>query len=124
MTESCGRSRPGGARGSRCETSKGIERVSPGLPARPALFSCDARRSAAAHDGVVVGGVEEEVIVAVSGEQVALPVVEGAKSRPVTAQYPQVSDVIRSNMNAYLAGTKTTDVALSDMKTRLAPILR
>ena len=54
----------------------------------------------------------------------ALPVVEGAKSRPVTAQYPQVSDVIRSNMNAYLAGTKTTDVALGDMKTRLAPILR
>ena len=54
----------------------------------------------------------------------ALPVVEGAKSRPVTAQYPQVSDVIRSNMNAYLAGTKTTDVALGDMKSRLAPILR
>jgi multiple sugar transport system substrate-binding protein len=54
----------------------------------------------------------------------ALPVVEGAKSRPVTAQYPQVSDVIRSNMNAYLAGTKTTDVALADMKSRLAPILR
>ena len=42
----------------------------------------------------------------------ALPVVEGAKSRPVSAQYPQVSDAIRSNMNAYLAGTKTTDVAL------------
>ena len=54
----------------------------------------------------------------------ALPVVEGAKSRPVTAQYPQVSDVIRGNMNAYLAGTKTTDVALSDMKSRLAPFLR
>jgi trehalose/maltose transport system substrate-binding protein len=54
----------------------------------------------------------------------ALPVVEGAKSRPVSAQYPQVSDVIRSNMNAYLAGTKTTDMALSDMKSRLAPILR
>ena len=54
----------------------------------------------------------------------ALPVVEGAKSRPVTAQYPQVYDVIRSNMNAYLAGTKTTDVALGDMKSRLAPILR
>ena len=38
----------------------------------------------------------------------ALPVVETAKSRPVSAQYPQVSDAIRSNMNAYLAGTKTT----------------
>ena len=54
----------------------------------------------------------------------ALPVVEGAKSRPVTPQYPQVSDVIRSNMNAYLAGTKTTDVALGDMKSRLAPLFR
>src|SRR5256886_3481828 len=54
----------------------------------------------------------------------ALPVVETAKSRPVSAQYPQVSDVIRSNMNAYLAGTKTTDVARGDMKNRLAPLLR
>jgi len=54
----------------------------------------------------------------------ALPVVEGAKARPVSAQYPQVSDIIRSNMNAYLAGTKTTDVALGDMKSRLAPILK
>jgi len=54
----------------------------------------------------------------------ALPVVEGAKSRPVSAQYPQVSDAVRSNMNAYLAGTKTTDAALADMKSRLAPILR
>ena len=54
----------------------------------------------------------------------ALPVVEGAKARPVSAQYPQVSDVIRSNMNAYLAGTRTTDVALADMKNRLTPLFR
>ncbi len=54
----------------------------------------------------------------------ALPVVETAKSRPVSAQYPQVSDAIRSNMNAYLAGTKTTDTALNDMKNRLAPLYR
>src|SRR6185369_7745781 len=54
----------------------------------------------------------------------ALPVVETAKSRPVSAQYPQVSDAIRSNMNAYLAGTKTTDVALSDMKNRLRPLYK
>jgi len=54
----------------------------------------------------------------------ALPVVEGAKSRPVSHQYPQVSDAIRSNMNAYLAGTKTTDGALADMKSRLQPIYR
>ncbi|MCC6194469.1 MAG: ABC transporter substrate-binding protein [Burkholderiales bacterium] len=54
----------------------------------------------------------------------ALPVVETAKSRPVSAQYPQVSDAIRGNMNAYLAGTKTTDVALSDMKNRLQPLFK
>jgi len=54
----------------------------------------------------------------------ALPVVESARSRPVTHQYPQVSDAIRSNMNAYLAGTKTTDTALADMKSRLQPIFR
>ena len=54
----------------------------------------------------------------------ALPVVEGAKSRPVSHQYPQVSDAIRSNMNAYLAGTKTTDTALNDMKSRLQPLYR
>jgi multiple sugar transport system substrate-binding protein len=54
----------------------------------------------------------------------ALPVVESARSRPVSAQYPQVSDVIRSNMNAYLAGTKTSEVALNDMKSRLAPLFR
>ena len=54
----------------------------------------------------------------------ALPVVETAKSRPVSAQYPQVSDAIRGNMNAYLAGTKTTDVALNDMKSRLKPLFR
>jgi multiple sugar transport system substrate-binding protein len=54
----------------------------------------------------------------------ALPVIESAKARPVTHQYPQVSDTIRSNMNAYLAGTKTTDTALADMKSRLQPIFR
>jgi multiple sugar transport system substrate-binding protein len=54
----------------------------------------------------------------------ALPVVEGAKSRPVSAQYPQVSDAIRSNMNAYLAGTKTTEAALTDMQSRLKPLFR
>ncbi|HET9764350.1 MAG TPA: ABC transporter substrate-binding protein [Casimicrobiaceae bacterium] len=54
----------------------------------------------------------------------ALPVVEGAKSRPVTPRYTEVSDAIRSNMNAYLSGTKTTDTALSDMKSRLTSIYR
>ncbi len=54
----------------------------------------------------------------------ALPVVESAKSRPVSAQYPQVSDAVRGSMNAYLAGTRTTDAALADMKGKLAPIFK
>lgn len=52
------------------------------------------------------------------------PIVETAKARPVTPRYQEVSDTIRSNMNAYLSGTKTTDVALSDMQKRLSPVFK
>ena len=55
----------------------------------------------------------------------ALPVVERREvAAGVAAHTTQVSDVIRSNMNAYLAGTKTTEVALDDMKSRLTPLFR
>ena len=54
----------------------------------------------------------------------ALPVVQSARSRPVTPRYNEVSEVIRTNMNAYLAGTKTADAALADMQSRLAAISR
>jgi len=35
-----------------------------------------------------------------------------------------VSEIIRTNVNAYLAGTKTADAALADMQSRLGPIFR
>ena len=54
----------------------------------------------------------------------ALKVVQTARARPVTARYNEVSEVIRTNMNAFLAGTKTQDAALSDMQNRLGNILR
>jgi multiple sugar transport system substrate-binding protein len=54
----------------------------------------------------------------------ALKVVQTARARPVTARYNEVSEVIRTNMNAFLAGTKTQDAALSDMQNRLSNILR
>jgi multiple sugar transport system substrate-binding protein len=54
----------------------------------------------------------------------ALPVVQSARSRPVTPRYNEVSEIIRTNMNAYLAGTKTADAALADMQSRLAAIYR
>jgi multiple sugar transport system substrate-binding protein len=54
----------------------------------------------------------------------ALPVVQTSRSRPVSPNYPKVSEVMRTNMNAYLAGAKTADAALADMTKDLAPIFR
>ena len=54
----------------------------------------------------------------------ALPVVQSARARPVSPRYTEVSEIIRTNLNAFLAGTKTADQALGDMKSRLGPILR
>lgn len=54
----------------------------------------------------------------------ALPVVRTARARPVTPRYTEVSEIIRTNMNAFLAGTKTGDAALADINGRLGPIFR
>ena len=54
----------------------------------------------------------------------ALKVVQTARARPVTPRYNEVSEIIRANMNAFLAGTKAQDAALSDMQSRLANVLR
>jgi multiple sugar transport system substrate-binding protein len=54
----------------------------------------------------------------------ARPVVLTARSRPVSPRYNEVSDIIRSNMNAFLAGTRTSDEALGDMNQRLARVMR
>ncbi|MGL5116375.1 MAG: ABC transporter substrate-binding protein [Beijerinckiaceae bacterium] len=54
----------------------------------------------------------------------ALPVVQTARSRPVSPSYPRVSEVMRTNMNAFLAGAKTADAALADMTRDLGQIFR
>jgi multiple sugar transport system substrate-binding protein len=54
----------------------------------------------------------------------ALPVVRTARSRPVSPAYPRVSEVIRTNMNAFLAGSKTADAALADMTRDLGQVIR
>lgn len=45
----------------------------------------------------------------------ALPVVQAALSRPVTPRYTEVADIIRRNLNAVLARTKTPEVASREM---------
>jgi multiple sugar transport system substrate-binding protein len=67
---------------------------------------------------------DPEVLAANPWFKDALPVVQTAQSRPVTARYTEVSEIIRTNMNAFLAGTKTADAALADMRSRLGGILR
>jgi multiple sugar transport system substrate-binding protein len=54
----------------------------------------------------------------------ALPVVRTARSRPVSPAYPRVSEIIRTNMNAFLAGAKTADAALADMTRDLGQVIR
>ena len=54
----------------------------------------------------------------------ALPVVQSARARPVSPRYTEVSEIIRTNMNAFLAGTKTGDAALADMSAKLGPIFK
>ena len=54
----------------------------------------------------------------------ALPVVQSARSRPVSPRYTEVSEIIRTNMNAFLAGTRSADAVLADMTQRLGPIFK
>jgi multiple sugar transport system substrate-binding protein len=52
------------------------------------------------------------------------PIVLKARPRPVTANYPKVSEIIRTNLNAVVAGAKTVDKALEDMQNGLEPLFK
>ncbi|MCB8819693.1 ABC transporter substrate-binding protein [Microvirga rosea] len=54
----------------------------------------------------------------------ARPVVETAKTRPVTPRYNEVSDIIRTTVNAVLAGTSTPEQGAEQMEGRLRRVLR
>jgi multiple sugar transport system substrate-binding protein len=53
-----------------------------------------------------------------------LPVVQTARARPVTPRYNEVSEVIRTSVNAVLAGVTTPEEAASQMEARLRRVLR
>jgi multiple sugar transport system substrate-binding protein len=52
------------------------------------------------------------------------PIVLKARPRPVTANYPRVSEIIRTNVNAVVAGAKTVDKGLEDMQAGLEPLFK
>ncbi|NTJ41757.1 ABC transporter substrate-binding protein [Agrobacterium larrymoorei] len=54
----------------------------------------------------------------------ALQVVETAKPRPVTPRYNEVSEVIRTTVNAVLAGVTTPEDGAAQIETRLKRIIR
>lgn len=54
----------------------------------------------------------------------ALPVVQTARARPVTPSYPRVSEAIRNNMNAFLAGTQDAEQSLEAMREELSGLFQ
>jgi len=54
----------------------------------------------------------------------ARPVVETAKARPVTPRYNEVSEIIRTTVNAVLAGQQTPEEGATQMEGRLRRVLR
>jgi len=54
----------------------------------------------------------------------AKPVVETAKARPVTPRYNEVSEIIRTTVNAVLAGQSTPEQGADQMEGRLRRVLR
>ena len=54
----------------------------------------------------------------------ALAAVVTAKPRPVTPRYNEVSDVVRTTVNAVLAGSKTPEEGADQIEARLARVLR
>ncbi len=54
----------------------------------------------------------------------ARQVVETAKARPVTPRYNEVSEIIRTTVNAVLAGTQTPEQGAEQMEARLRRVLR
>ncbi len=67
---------------------------------------------------------DPDVLKAVPWYAYALPVVTAAKSRPVTARYNEVSDIIRTQTNAVLAGSITAGDAATQMEARLRRVLK
>lgn len=54
----------------------------------------------------------------------ALPVLLGARARPVSPNYPRVSDAIRTRVNAVMAGTMEPEQAVEELQGELARALR
>ncbi|MBC9247667.1 ABC transporter substrate-binding protein [Paracoccus sp. 11-3] len=67
---------------------------------------------------------DAEVLAAAPWFADAKQVVETARARPVTPRYAEVSEVIRTTLNAVLAGVSTPEEGVAAIQSRLARVLR
>ena len=67
---------------------------------------------------------DPEVLEAMPWLDRALPVVETARSRPVSPRYNEISDIIRTTFNAVMAGAMTPEEAADQMAPRLQRVMR
>jgi multiple sugar transport system substrate-binding protein len=67
---------------------------------------------------------DKDVLAAVPFFGSVLPVVNSAHARPVTPRYNEVSDIIRTQTNAVLAGAATAADAATQMEARLRRVLK
>lgn len=88
------------------EVSKQLALKASNLPVYPALYQ------------------DKDVLAANGWFAEALPVVQSARSRPVTPLYSEVSEAVRVNTNAVLAGVKTPAEAVKEIENRVNRVLR
>ncbi len=67
---------------------------------------------------------DPEVVKAVPWFKDAAPAVAGGRSRPMSRDYGQVSDVIRTTTSAVLARTKSPEEGVNEIGSRLARVMR
>ena len=67
---------------------------------------------------------DADVVKAVPWFKDAVPVVNAGKSRPMSREYGQVSDIIRSTTSAVLARTKTPEEGVGEIESRLRRVMR
>lgn len=88
------------------EASKQLALKASNLPADPALYR------------------DKDILAANGWFADALPVMQTARSRPVTPVYSEVSEAVRVNTNAVMAGVKAPADAVREMESRVKRILR
>lgn len=67
---------------------------------------------------------DPEVLAAQAWFAEVLPVITRAKPRPASPRYSEISEIVRGNFHAFLAGTRTAEAMIADMKSRFELLFR